>query len=283
MKPTKEQIKKYYSEALARCLSAYAQLEEKEWPKKASDHWTAKEHLGHIVAILEQEMLPLTRQALAGEPAHVPGFEKREDTLDFYQKSLEAVRDAPVPQLLQRLQSAAGEHLQMLERLGDTDLDRPAMSPGWDRPGTIRDLFFGAYLFLPAQYMEIRRVNKKKLPHWIEASTPEQVHYHMDRIFHYMPLVFRSDRGADMKATYQFTMEGDGGGQWSIRIADGRAESIDGPAEGFDSELRTQPNYWMDLSMGELNPMWAITSRKVHLGGNPALAMKLSNLFSAEE
>ena len=282
-RPSKDQILDYYGQALKRCLDAFSQLDEKEWAKKASEHWTAKEHLGHIVATLEQETLPLTRQALAGQPAQIPGFEKREDMLDFYRTSLEAVRDAQVPELLQRLQSAAGEHIQMLEKLTEADLDRPAMSPEWDRPGTVRDLFFAGYLFLPGQYMEIRHVNKRKLPHWIEASTPEQVHYHLDRIFHYMPLIYRSDRGADMQATYQFTMEGDGGGQWSIRIADGRAESADGPAEGFDSELRTQPNHWMDLSMGDLNPMWAITTRKVHLGGNPALAMKLSSLFSSAE
>jgi len=51
----------------------------------------------------------------------------------------------------------------------------------------------------------------------------------MSRIFHYMPLIFRSDRGGDMTATYVFTMEGEGGGQWSVKIAEGRADSKTAP------------------------------------------------------
>ncbi len=282
-KPSKEQIIQYYGLALKRCVEAFAELDEKEWAKKASDEWTAKEHLAHLVGAHQEEGLVLTRQALAGEPARVPGFQRREDLMSFREASMRKVRDLSVPELLERMKAGFGEHLAMLESLSNADLDRPANSPAWDRPGTLRDLFFASYLFLASQYQEIRRVNKKKLPHWVEASTPEQVRYHMDRIFHYMPLIFRSDRAQDMQATYLFTMEGEGGGQWSIRIAAGKAESADGPADPFDSEVRTKPELWLDLSSGDLNPPIAIMTRKVKLGGNPGLAMKLSSLFSAQE
>lgn len=281
--PTKDEIKEYYGQALQRCIDAFSRLDDKEWSKKASDEWTAHEHLAHLVITQEVETVPLTKQALAGEPANIPGFEKREDMVPFRNKTLEQVRDVPVPDLLKRLEEAFGEHIRMLDGLSEADLDKPANSPAWDRPGTVRDLFCAGYLFLPSQYQEIRRVAKKKLPHWIEASNSDQVHYHMDRIFHYMPLIFNREEGGDMEATYQFTMEGDGGGQWSIKIGNGRAESSDGPAESFDAEVKTKPELWMDLSQGDLNPVWAITTRKVQLGGNPALAMKLSSLFSADE
>ena len=283
MKPTKEQIKEFYSQALSRCLEGFSRLDDKEWAKKASDQWTAKQHLAHLVGTHEQETMVLTRQALAGEPAHVPGYEKRQDMLAFRESTMKSVSDLPAPELLRRMKEGFEEHLRVLDGLSEADLDRPAMSPGWDRPGTIRDLFFASYLFLPSQYQEIRKVAKKKLPHWMEASTPEQVHYHLERTFHYMPLIFRSDRGADMQATYVFTMEGDGGGQWAIKIGGGKAESEDGAPASFDMELKTKPELWMDLSTGELNAAWAIMTRKVHLGGNAGLAMKLGPLFSAQE
>ena len=196
---------------------------------------------------------------------------------------MKETRELPVPELLQRMQSAVGEHIQMLESLSEADLDKPAMSPSWDRPGTVRDLFFAAYLFLPGQYQEIRKVSKKKLPHWIEASTPEQVNYHMGRIFHYMPLIYRSDKGGDMQATYLFTMEGEGGGQWNLAIANGRADSGEGEPPAHDIEIKTKPQLWIDLTTGELNPPMAIMTRKVKLGGNMGLAMKLSDLFSVED
>ncbi|MDO8616429.1 MAG: DinB family protein [Dehalococcoidia bacterium] len=283
MKPTKEQIHTFYTAALDRCRDAFAKLDDKEWAKKVSEHWTAREHLAHLVIVQVEEALPLTRQAIAGERGQIPGFEKREDILDFFRMTLDRVREVPVPELLKRLDATFGEHIQMLDALSEADLDRPATSPGWDRPGTIRDLFFASYLFLPGQYQEIRKAAKKKLPHWIEASTPEQVNYHLDRLFNYMPLIFRSDRGADMQATYLFTMEGAGGGQWAIRIAEGKAESTDPAPDGFDMELKTKPELWIDLSTGELNPAWAIMTRKVHLGGNAGLAMKLGTLFSVAE
>ncbi|MCH8052118.1 MAG: SCP2 sterol-binding domain-containing protein [Chloroflexi bacterium] len=282
MKPTKDQIREYYAAALDRCLEAFSRLDEKALNKKASDHWTATEHIASLVATMEKETLPLTRQALAGEQANIPGFTKRSDITSFRQSAMEEVRDLPVPELLQRIRAAFEEHIAILDTLSDSDLDKPASSPGWDRPGTLRDLFFASYLFLPGQYQEIRHVAKKKMPHWIEGSTPDQVNYHMGRIFHYMPLIFNSDKGADFQANYQFTMEGEGGGQWTLEIADGKAVAQTGALESHDIEIKTKPQLWIDLTTGDLNAVWAITTKKVKLGGNMGLAMKLSELFSAE-
>jgi len=283
MKPTQKEIREFYGQALDRCLSAFALLDDKEWGKKASEHWTAKQHLAHLVGTEEQETLPLTRQAIAGEPAHIPGFEKRSDINAFRDACVKAVVDLPVSDLLSRMKTAFGDHLKLLEGLSEADLDRPANSPGWDRPGTIRDLFFASYLFLPAQYQQVRKVSKKKLPHWVESGSSEQTRYYMSRLFHYMPLIFRSDRAEDMQATYLFNMEGAGGGQWSIQIAQGRADSSDGAPESHDTEVKTKPETWIDLSNGDINPAFAIMTRKVHLGGNAGLAMKLGTLFSVEE
>lgn len=287
MTPTKEQIKDFYTRALQRSLDAYAKLDEKEWDKKASDEGTAKDHLAVIVGVMEAETMPITRAALAGEKPSIPGLEKRTDIIPFRTSARNAVRGLPAAELLDRMKAAFNEHLAMLDGVSDADLDKPATSPAWDRPGTIRDLFFGAYLFLPGQYQDIRRVNKKKLPHWIEDSTPDQVNYHMGRLFNYMPLIFRSDKAGDLKATYLFTMEGEGGGQWNLAIADGRADSTDGaPPADPDIEIKTKPANWIDLSTGDLNPITAVLPgpfQKVSLKGQMSLAMKLSELFTAEE
>jgi putative sterol carrier protein len=283
MTPTKEQIRDYYRQALDRCLDAFAKLDEKEWDKKVSDEWKAKEHLAHLVATVEKETVPLTQQALAGEAPNIPGFEKRTDMIKFREDCMRGASFLPIAELLSRLKALNEQQIALLDSLSEADLDKPARSPAWDRPGTIRDIFFGAYLFLPGQYQEIRKAAKKKLPHWVEASSPDAVNYHMGRIFHYMPLIFRSDKGADMHATYQFTMEGEGGGQWSVAIDSGKAEAADGEAAAHDIEIKTKPELWVDLASGELNPAMAIMTRKVKLGGNVGLAMKLGDLFSAEE
>ncbi len=286
MAPTKDQIQQFYKRALQRSLDAYAKLDDKEWGKKASDEGTAKQHLAQMVGTMEAETLPITRQALVGEKINIPGFEKRGDMMSFRAANAKAVSDLPVAELLQRMEKAFGEHNAMLDSLSEADLDKPVLSPAWDRQGTVRDLFFASYLFLPGQYQEIRRVNKKKLPHWIDDGTPDQVNYHMGRLFNYMPLIFRSDKAGDLKATYLFTMEGEGGGQWSLAIANGRADSADGaPSDSPDIEIKTKPESWIDLSTGDLNPMVAVMPPfgKVKLSGSMPLALKLSELFSAEE
>ncbi|HUF52477.1 MAG TPA: SCP2 sterol-binding domain-containing protein [Dehalococcoidia bacterium] len=283
MTPTKDQIAQFYRTALDRCLEAFPKLDEKEWDKKASEEWTAREHFASLVGTMERETLPLTRQSLAGETPNIPGLAGRSDVRPFRNQVAQEFKALPISELLDKLRANYGEHLALLESLDESDLDKPAHGPAWDRPGSIRDFFFASYLFLANTYQDVRKAAKKKLPHWIDISTPEQVNYHMSRIFHYMPLIFRSDKGADVTATYQFTMEGEGGGQWALSIASGRADAQDGPAEPHDIEIKTKPQLWIDLANGELNPAMAIMTRKVKLGGNAGLAVKLSDLFSAEE
>lgn len=285
--PTKEEIVGFYGQAIERVLSGFSRLEDKEWRKKASKsdshEWTAKDHLAHLTITYELETVPLTKQALAGEPANIPGFASRSDAKSFRNSTLEQVRDVPVPDLLSRLEASLREEQSLLSGLTEADLDRPANSPSWDVPGTVRDLFFAAYLFLPGQYQEIRTVSKKKLPHWIESSNTDQVHYHLDRVFNYMPLILNREAAADMEVTFLFTMEGDGGGQWSVKIDRGKAVALAGATDDPDSEIKTKPQLWMDLSNGQLNVPMAIATRKVKLGGSsPTLAMKLGGLFSAE-
>ena len=210
MTPTTDQIKDFYSRALQRSLDAYAKLDDKEWDKKASDQGTAKYHLAQLVGTMEAESIPVTKAAIEGHAPSIPGFEKRSDIIPFRVASAKALSGLSALELQARMKTAFEQHIAMLDALSDADLDKPATSAAWGRPGTIRDLFFGAYLFLPGQYQEIRRVNKKKLPHWIEDSSPDQVNYHMGRLFNYMPLIFRSDKAGDLKATYLFTMECEG-------------------------------------------------------------------------
>lgn len=281
--PTKDQMKAFYAKTAERVLDAYSTLDDKEWAKKASDHWSAREHLAYTVGTLEEEHLPVTRAALAGEAIKLPGFTKRDEESAFRRALTDKLSSLPAAELLARLRAAFDEHARILDGLSEADLDRKATNPGWDREGTVRDLFTSAYLLLVNQYQAIRRVAKKKVPHWMSGIEAERVHYHVDRLFHYMPLIFNRNRADDVNATYQFTMEGEGGGQWNMRIGDGRADTADGAANPYDCEIKTKPALWMDLASGDLSAPVAIMTRRVKLGGNPALAMKLSGLFGSTD
>src|SRR5262245_58710410 len=96
MTPTKEQTKLFYAQTAERCLKAYTQLDKKDWAKKASDHWTAKQHLAYTVGALEEQQIPVTRAAIGGEPIKLRGFEAREDESSFRRSITEKVQDLPV-------------------------------------------------------------------------------------------------------------------------------------------------------------------------------------------
>src|SRR5206468_4608879 len=93
VRPTKDQIKIFYSQALDRCVEAFSRLDEKDLGKKASDEWTAKQHLAHLASTCEDEELPLTRQALAGEAPNVPGFERRDQQMTFREAGVRKLGD----------------------------------------------------------------------------------------------------------------------------------------------------------------------------------------------
>ena len=281
MLQSKTDLAKRYREALKRCLDGFSQLDEKDWNKKASDHWTAKEHLAYLASNTEDELLVITRQAIAGQPASVPGFEKQDDAIPFHNAGVEKLRDLPVQELLLRWRAAVEQHISMLEELDEGMLDKPASSPAWSREGTIRDLLAAGYLFLAGQYQQIRRVNKKKLPHWLDDGPPERVNFHLDRLFNYMALILNAGSAADTQAIYLMNLEGPGGGQWRLKINNGTAFCEDGEGMEHDVEIKTKPVHWMDLASGDLNPPMAIMTRKVKLGGNAGLAMKLSSLFGS--
>jgi hypothetical protein len=85
----------------------------------------------------------------------------------------------------------------------------------------------------------------------MEVSSTDEVHFQLDRIFNFMPLIFRSARGGDMEATYLFNMEGEGGGQWAIQIAGGKAETGSAPELDIEAHRRI----WIDLTNNDLNAM----------------------------
>ncbi len=137
MKPTKEQIQPRYREALQRSLEAFSRLDEKEWSKKASDDWTAKEHLAYLVSGAEDELLVATRQQLAGEPLKIPGFETREDAVEFNKRGVEEVVGLPASDLLARLKSAFEQHISMIDSLAEARTGTgPARSATCFRPAT---------------------------------------------------------------------------------------------------------------------------------------------------
>ena len=282
MDSTKETRVACYSAALQRCLDAFSQLDDDDWQCRIrSIPWSAKDYLGHLVTNQEMEILPMTSQNIAGQAVDIPGLRSRTDINEYNQRCVDSVRDLSAQELLPRFQAAFQTHIDMLKGLSEEDLQRPGHNPGLSRPATIAHMFSMGFLHLPLHYQDIRRIIRRRrhLPHWMEVSPPDEVREALGEAFAIMPHFYWPERGGDLRATYLFDLEGEGGGQWTLAIAEGQCTAEEGSPDKADIVFHTKPAYWLDLQIKDLNPLWAVLTRRLSLKGNRGLALRLEKLF----
>ncbi len=83
-----------------------------------------------------------------------------------------------------------------------------------------------------------------------------------------------------MNATFQFVATGEGGGEWYVKIADGKGEIVKGKAGNPTIVLTSGATDWLDLMNGRLNGQTAFLTGKLKIQGDVTLAMKLESLFN---
>lgn len=73
------------------------------------------------------------------------------------------------------------------------------------------------------------------------------------------------------KAIFSFDLNGEGGGQYTVLIDDGKVETIEGKTEKHDCEVRGNATDFMKVIKGELNPMMALLTGKIKVSNQKAL------------
>jgi putative sterol carrier protein len=94
-----------------------------------------------------------------------------------------------------------------------------------------------------------------------------------------MPNAFVPERAKGLKATYQFELTGDGGGNWVIEIADQQCQVREEVADKPDATISLAAADYVALVKGELDAMGAFMQGKLKVKGNISLAMKALNIF----
>ncbi len=82
-----------------------------------------------------------------------------------------------------------------------------------------------------------------------------------------------------MTATYQFDIQGDQGGQWYVKIADGKADVVQGVTEAPNITLTATDENWLKIVSGQLSGQTAFLTGKLKIKGDMSLAMKLQSIF----
>jgi putative sterol carrier protein len=88
------------------------------------------------------------------------------------------------------------------------------------------------------------------------------------------------DKIQGMSALYQFSLSGDEGGDWNVKISDGVVAVASGAADAPNITLSMADTDFSDLIAGKLNGQTAFLTGKLKIQGDMTLAMKLQSIFA---
>ena len=94
-----------------------------------------------------------------------------------------------------------------------------------------------------------------------------------------MPNRFMAERAKGLKATYQFELTGDGGGNWVVEIADQQCQIREEVAAEPGATISLAASDFVALIKRELDAMGAFMKGKLKVKGDIGLAMKILNFF----
>ena len=98
-------------------------------------------------------------------------------------------------------------------------------------------------------------------------------------IFQNMPNSFNAEKAGDLNANVVFDLSGDGGGAWTVAVANGKVDVSEGAAPSPTATIRMAASDYQDMTSGKLNPMMAFMSGKIKVEGDLNTVMKFQTLF----
>ena len=80
------------------------------------------------------------------------------------------------------------------------------------------------------------------------------------------------------QTTFHFDLEGEGGGQYTVNVENGKANATDGLSGEPSCVIRATNENFMKLINGDLNPMMAVLTGKVKIS-NQAEMLRYAKIF----
>jgi len=90
---------------------------------------------------------------------------------------------------------------------------------------------------------------------------------------------FKPEAAAGVDAVYQFSISGEGGGEWNATVAGGKCTVREGTADSPNCTVVTDVDTWTNIGSKRISSMDAFMSGKLRIKGDMGLAMKLESMF----
>ena len=94
-----------------------------------------------------------------------------------------------------------------------------------------------------------------------------------------LPAMVDAEEIKNLNGRIQFSLSGEGGGEWGVVLDDGKVSVSQGVMSQPQLTIKTSTENAEKLLKGSLNPMMAFMTGKVKIAGDMALGMKLIALL----
>ena len=100
-------------------------------------------------------------------------------------------------------------------------------------------------------------------------------------IFSNMAGNFNAEKAGNLNASVVFDLSGDGGGAWTVTVANGKCDIKEGTSDAPTATIKMDAGDYEDMTSGKLNPMVAFMSGKIKVDGDLNTVMKIQALFNS--
>ena len=90
---------------------------------------------------------------------------------------------------------------------------------------------------------------------------------------------FDAEKAKDLDLSVLFDLSGDNGGQWVVKVANGKCSADKGTIDNPTATLKMDGDDYVAMTKGDLNPMMAFMSGKIKVDGDLNSVMKFQQLF----
>jgi putative sterol carrier protein len=92
-----------------------------------------------------------------------------------------------------------------------------------------------------------------------------------------MPEHLSPKKVGNLKMTVQFNLSGDGGGNWCVRVADGKCTVEEGVLDEPQATIQMAAGDFVRMTAGELHPMTAFLAGKINAQGDVNSLIRFQN------